>query len=149
MMDTLSIIAGVATLLRVAVHVGTELQIFCDDVVTIRPDMIMLIEEVESFRGVLEAMKTTFSDPELQETVNVTGHLGEHWKNVSTSLGDAERTMLTLLGILQEANKETRILDAPRRLLRYNVAAERIKRFVSQVASCKMTLQLSLEAMML
>lgn len=149
MADPLSITAGVATLLGVVVKVGNELDKFRNDMSSISSDMVMLIEDVEGLQKVLESMKTTFSKPELTETLNATGHVGNHWQNVSQSLRDAERTLSGLLGILQEANKTTTFLDGPRKLLRYRAVAERVQRFTGQVSSCKAALQLSLQTMTL
>jgi hypothetical protein len=147
MPEPIAIAAGVATLLRVAFHVGIELQKIRDDVNNIEPDLLLLIEEVLNLSSVLHTMNATFCQPELQASMRATGHIGAHWHNVAKSLADTERTLETLLEILKGTARKTEILNDVRILVRYNMSAERLDRFIRQVASCKATLQLSLETM--
>jgi hypothetical protein len=149
MVDPVSITAGVGTLLGVIWKLGNELDKFRHDVSTIDADLLMLIENVEGLRQVTEAMKATFDKPEITDIFNATGHIGDHWDNIDRSICDTEGTMSTLLGILEESSKTTKFLDASRKLLRFRMADERLQRFASQIASCKGTLQLSLQTISL
>jgi hypothetical protein len=82
MADPLSIATGVLGLLGTCVNVGTALKDFYDGAAFADTKVKGLLTDVESFTQVLRLMKDTFEQERIQTSFQVTGHIGNLWKNL-------------------------------------------------------------------
>lgn len=148
-MDPLSITTGVITILSVTYNVGVEIKKFRDDVSSVDVVLETLITDVESLHGVLETMQETLNKAGTRSTLQLTGHIGNHWRNMERSLEDSQRVLSELLVLFQDINKSVSFLDGPRKVRRYRAMSERIQRYSNQISSYKDTLNLSLQTLVL
>jgi hypothetical protein len=146
MVDPLSISTGVLTLLGVCVNVGVELKTFRNSVTVVDATINGLLRDVENLQQVLESMKDTF---EADITGSATGHIGNHWRNVSKSLQNGQNTLNKLQELLEGVNRSTTILDGPRKQVRLKAAMEQIATFRHQIQSYRDALHLSLQTVTL
>lgn len=149
MADPLSITAGVLGLLGICVKVGSALKDFHDGADIADAKVKGLLTDVESFTQVLHLMKDTFGQERIQASFQATGHIGNHWNNLSISINDGQNTLLQLQETLEKVNKSVSILDGARKHLRLKGASEEIGIFQLQVRSYRDTLQLSLQTVIL
>lgn len=91
-MDPLSITASVLALLTVSIKVSVLLKQFHDDVDVVDATLTGLLEDIVNFQQVLESMRDTFEQDDIKANIHVTGHAGNHWKNLARSLEDGKRT---------------------------------------------------------
>jgi hypothetical protein len=148
-MDPLSMTAGVLTLLTFSVKVSFLLKQFRDEVDIVDSTLTGLIGDIGSFSQVLESMRDTFDQDEIKANVQVTGHAGNHWKNLARSLDDGTRTLQQLTALLEGINKSTSFLDGPRKQLRFKSAIDQIGTYRGQTQSYRAGLQLSLSTIIL
>ena len=149
MVEPLSITTGVLSLLGVCFNVGVELKRFRDGVAVVNATVDGLLRDVSGLEQVLESMKETFDRANNRHPSQATGHIGNHWKNLSRSLQDGQNTLIRLQELLEGVNKSVTLLDGPRRQLRFNSAAEQIVAFRQQIQSYRDALQLSLQTIIL
>lgn|SRR5271156_4411948 len=149
MVEPLSITTGVLSLLGVCFNVGVELKRFRDGVAVVNTTVDGLLHDVSGLEQVLESMKETFDQANNPHHSQATGHIGNHWKNLSRSLQDGQNTLIRLQELLEGVNKSVTLLDGPRRQLRFNSAAEQIVAFRQQIQSYRDALQLSLQTIIL
>jgi hypothetical protein len=149
MADPLSIATGVLGLLGTCVKVGTALKDFYDGAAFADTKIKGLLTDVESFTQVLRLMKDTFEQERIQTSFQVTGHIGNLWKNLSASIQDGQNTLLQLQDTLERVNKSVSMLDGARKHLRFKGASEEIGIFQLQIRSYRDTLQLSLQTAIL
>jgi len=148
MADPLSIAASVVTLLTVCVKVSRELKHICNDAV-VDTKVESLLHDVESFAEVIQLMAETLKEANVQSSLSATGHIGNHWKNLSRSIRDAQETLGKLQEIVERVNKNVTLLDGPRKRLRLKAAAEEVEVFREHLRSYRDTLQLSLQTIIL
>lgn len=149
MADPLSIAAGIIGVLTACVQVGTALKGFYDGSAIADTKVRGLLIDVESFAQVLQLMKNTLEQEQIKSSLQATGHIGNHWTNLSACLRDGQNTMMQLQEKLEKVNKSVSILDGPRKHLRLNSASEEIGIFQQQVRSYRDTMQLSLQTVIL
>ncbi|KAF2262693.1 hypothetical protein CC78DRAFT_569557 [Lojkania enalia] len=149
MADPLSITAGVFALLQVSIKATILLNQFRDEVSVVDATLSGLIHDVEGFQQVLESMKETFEQDDVKANLQMTGHVGSHWKNLARSLNDGQGTLEKLLAVLEGVNRTTKFLDGPRKQLRYKSAVEQIGVFRDQIQSYRSGMQLSLSTVIL
>lgn len=149
MADPLSITASVVALIQVSVQVTVLLKQFRDEVNVVDATLTGLLNDVDGFQRVLESMKETFEQDDIKSNLQVTGHVGSHWKNLSRSLDDGANTLRQLHTLLDGINKKTSILDAPRKQLRLKSAVDQIGVYREQIQSYRAALQLSLSTIIL
>lgn len=149
MADPLSITASIVTLIQVAVQITTLVKQFRDEVSGVDSTLNGLLSDVEGFLRVLEAMKETFEQGDIKANLQVTGHVGGHWKNLARSLNDGTAALKQLHDLLDGVNKSRKVLDGSRKWLRLKAARERIVRYQEQIQSYRSVLQLSLSTMIL
>ena len=149
MPDPLSITAGVLGLLGTCVKVGSTLKDFYDGASFADTKVKGLLTDVESFTQVLRLMKNTFEQEQIQASIQTTGHIGNHWNNLSASIQDSQNTLSHLQEILERVNKSVGVLNGARKHLRLKGAAEEIGNFQLQIRSYRDTLQLSLQTVIL
>src|SRR5438034_889477 len=78
-----------------------------------------------------------------------TGHIGNHWRNISRSIQDGTKTLASLQATLEKVNKSATVLDGARKHLRLKWASEEIAIFQHEIRSYRDTLQLSLQTVIL
>lgn len=148
-MDPLSITAGVLALLGACVTTGVTLKEFYDGAATADIKIKGLLTDVESFAQVLRSMKDTLEQENIQLSLQSTGHIGNHWNNLSTSIQDGQSTLIQLQETIQKANKSVSLLDGPRKHLRLRGAADEIAVYQQKIRSYRDALQLSLQTAIL
>lgn len=148
-MDPLSITTSVIALLTFSVQVSCLLKQFCDEVDVVDTSLTGLIADVASFNQVLVSMRDTFDQDEIKASIHVTGHAGNHWKNLARSLDDGTKTLQRLAALLEGINKTTSFLDGPRKQLRFKNAIDQIGTYRDQIQSYRAGLQLSLSTIIL
>jgi hypothetical protein len=149
MADPLSITASVLTLLQVAVQVTVLVKQFRDEVNVVDATLTGLINDVDGFQRVLESMKDTFDRDDIKSDLQATGIPGNHFKNLARSLNDGASTLQQLQALLENVNKKTSILDAPRKQLRLKSSMDQIATYREQIQSYRAALQLSLSTIIL
>jgi hypothetical protein len=148
-MDPISITAGVLALLGACIKTGAALKDFYDGAAIADTKVKGLLTDVESFTQVLRLMKETLEQENIQSSLQSTGHIGNHWNNLSTSIRDGQNTLLQLQETIEKVNKSVGLLDGPRKHLRFKGAADEIAVFQQQIRSYRDTLQLSLQTVIL
>ena len=149
MADPLSITTGVLALLGSCISAGNAIKDFHDGVAIVDVKVKGLLSDVESFAQVLRMMKDTLEEEKVQSSLQVTGHIGNHWSNLSTSIKDGQNTLIQLQNTLDKVNKSVGVLDGPRKHLRLKGAAQEIVMFQQQIRSYRDTIQLSLQTVIL
>jgi len=149
MADPLSIVAGVVGVLTACVQVSTALKDFYDASATADTKVRGLLTDVRSFAQVLELMKDTLEQEQIKSLLQATGHIRNHWTNLSISLRDGQNTLVQLQEALEKVNKNVSVLDGPRKHLRLKGASEEIGIFQRQIRSYRDTMQLSLQTVIL
>jgi hypothetical protein len=144
-MDPLSIITGVVGVLAVSVQVVDSLNSFYNASALADTKVRGLLTDVESFTQVLQMMKDTLERKQIQTSMQSTGHIGNHWTNLSTCLEDGQNTLDELKETLEKVNKSVSVLDGPRKHLRLRSALDEIGVFQQQIRSYRDTMQLSLQ----
>jgi hypothetical protein len=149
MVEPLSIISGVAGLLSACVKLGFDLKQFHDGAVLANAAVKGLMTDVEGFVNVLNLMKATLEQPNVQSSLHSSGHIGNHWSNISKSIEDAGDTLARLEDTLEKVNKSVKFLDGARKHLRLKSASEEIAVFHVEIRSYRDTLQLSMQTVIL
>lgn len=149
MAEPLSITASVATLLTLSVRVAFLLKEFRDGVQTVDSTLVGLLKDISSLQQVLESMRETFEAEDIKNNLQVTGHVGNHWKNLARSLDDGKETLSQLQTLLEGVNKTTSVLDAPRKQIRLKSAFDRIVAYRDQIQSYRAALHLSLSTIIM
>jgi hypothetical protein len=148
-MDPLSITTGVITLLTTCIQVGGAIKDFYDGAAIASAKVKGLLYGVESFSQVLRLMKKTLEDDRVQSSLHVTGHIGNHLRNISTLIKDGQNTLAQLQGTLDRVNKSVSILNGARKNLRLKGAFDEIGMFKQRVRSYRDTIQLSVQTVIL
>jgi hypothetical protein len=149
MAELLSITTGVFALLGTCIKVGGALKDFYDGAKSANTRIKALMSNVESFVQTLRLMKDTLEQEEVQSSFQTTGHIGNHWSNIASSIQDGQLTLSRLQSALDRAGKDVKLLDGSRKNLRLKGATDEIVTFQRQIQVHKDTLQLSLQAMVL
>lgn len=147
-MDPFSITASIVTLIQVSAQVTVLVKQFREEVSVVDTTLNGILNDVDGFQQVLQSMKETFAQEDIQADVQATGHVGSHWKNLARSLSDGESTLDQLRSLLTSVNKSTSFLDASRKQLRLKSAIAQISGFREQIQSYRAALQLSLSTIM-
>ncbi|TVY16454.1 GTP-binding protein rhoA [Lachnellula arida] len=148
-MDPLSVIAGVIGVLTACVQAGDALKTFYNASALADAKVRGLLTDVESFTRVLQMMKDTLEREPMQVSMQSTGHIGNHWTNLSTCMRDGRNTLDQLREILEKVSKSVSVLDGPRKHLRLRAALDEIYVYQLQIRSYRDTMQLSLQTVIL
>ena len=135
MAEPLSVATGVVSLVTVCFKVGLQLKEFKDNAVVVSATVNGLISDIEGLEAVSESMRETFQQSENEPSLNATGHIGNHWRNIARALLDSKTALVQLGGILEGVNKSARVLETSRRQLRYQAATEQIALYRQTVQS--------------
>jgi hypothetical protein len=149
MVDPLSITTGVVALLTTCVKIGIELQGIYDGAAIVDSAVKGLLLEVEGFAQTLQLMNETLQQPNIQTSVQATGHIGSLWNNVARSITDGEETLTKLGETLQKVDKSVSMLDSTRKHFRLKSATGEISMYQRQISYYRDTMQASLQTMIL
>lgn len=103
--------------------------------------------DVQALRAVLESMEATFD--KMNSDKPEVGHIGVHWTNILQLLEDGQQSLTELHEVLEDANKNVKILDSTRKQLRIKTVNEKIVTCRQEVQTYKDALQLSLQTVTL
>ncbi len=148
-MDPLSITVSVISILEVCLKVGQTLKSLQNGVSLVGTKLGGLLAEVESFSKVLEFVKGTLQENEIEAAFQSTGHVGDHWRNVFICINDGQRTLAVLQVTLVKVAKDVAIFDSARKHLRLTSAAEEITMYQNQIRCYRDTIQLSIQTVIL
>jgi uncharacterized protein (DUF3084 family) len=146
-MDPLSITVGVATLLGCCISAGVSLRKFLIGAADVKTVVSAMMSDLRALRSVLETMEITFE--EMNSDTPETGHVGTHWTNLSQSLADCQQSLDGLQSVLENANKDVKLLDTARKQLRIKAVADKIVVCRQEVQVYKDALQLSMHTITL
>jgi hypothetical protein len=149
MADPLSITTGVAALLTTCIKTIAAVKDFYDGAAIAGVKVKGLLSDVEGFAQALRMMKETLEQKNVQSSLHSTGHIGNHWTNLSISIQDGQNTLVQLQSTLDKVNKSVGILDGTRKHLRLQAVTQEITMFQQQVRSYRDTIQLSLQTVIL
>ena len=149
MADPLSITTGVVALLTTCIKTGAAVKGFYDGAAIAGLKVKGLLSDVESFARALQLMKETLEQDSIQSSLNSTGHIGNHWTNLSISIQDGHHTLVQLQSTLDRVNKSVDILDGARKHLRLQGASQEIAMLQEQIRSYRDTIQLSLQTVIM
>jgi hypothetical protein len=149
MADPLTITTGVLAFLGTCITVCAELKKLQAGAAEADTKIHALFVDVDALRKVLGSMEGTVQEVEDQNGINMTGHVGTHWKNLSQALVDGELTVSELGIFLRTLNKNATIFNGTRKHLRLQSGSEKIASYRQQIQSYKDTLQLSLQTITL
>lgn len=119
-MDSLTITAGVVGTLSATLSVGLTLRKFLHGAKGTVSIVNAMISDVKALRTVLESMELTFEEMNTERLESE--HIGNHWKILSTSLEDGRNCLIRLHTMLEDVNKDVKILDTLRRQARFKNA---------------------------
>ena len=148
-MDPVSIAGGVLALLGACIKTGITLKELYDGTAIADIKIKGLLTDVESFTQVLRIMKETLEQENFRTSLESTGHIGNHWNNLATSIRDGRKTLLELQETINKVNKSVSLLDGTRKHLRLKSAADEIAVYQQQICTYRDTLQLSLQTVIL
>jgi uncharacterized protein YoxC len=144
-MDPLSITAGSIALAKTCIEVGFQVHGFISKTKLINTAVNTLLLDVEGFGKTLDLMQSTVQDPAVKRTLGSSGHVGNHWANVNTTLKDAEKTFESLLATLSRVDQSVSILDSARKTIRLRNATDEIGMYQQQIRSYRDIIQVSLQ----
>lgn len=148
-MDPFSITVGVVGLIATSSKILVSLKGLSDAAQGVNARVELMASEIEMLKRMLQTMKSTLEADPLQSFFQLTGHLAEHWTNISACLQDGQKMLGDLEITLATVNKSVSILDATRKALRLKSAWDDIEAFQHRCRSCRETIQLSLQAALL
>lgn len=142
----MSIVAGIASLLKITYTIGAELKQFHDGVVIVNRTIADLQRDVASLKDVLGSIRSTVAD--ITAEVD-TRRIASHFDNIARTIEDGTALLVDLHATIQKLGKETAFLNGPRKQLRVNLAAERIQVLRDHVRTYLAGLQLSMTTIIL
>jgi len=148
-MDPLSIVMAVTALVGICVKVRDGLEELHNGVKIIDAKVQALRDEVTSFVTVLELMKTTLEDKKVQASFPHTGHIGNHWKNISACINDGEVALGRLAAAIERVDKPVVVLESTRKYARMHSAADEITVYQQQIRTYRDTMHLSIQTVIL
>nr|OQO23764.1 hypothetical protein B0A51_10146 [Rachicladosporium sp. CCFEE 5018] len=143
MSDPLSITTGVLTVLGVCTKVGWQLNQFQGAAKVVDTTVETLKADIDGIVKVLQALEETIRVTRAS-AFEETGHIGTHWRNLSTSIADGKDVLDNLHSLLERVAKKTTLLNRPRMQLRYQLAEDQLDMLQRRLRSWRDTIQLSL-----
>jgi hypothetical protein len=145
-MDPLSIATSSISLVAFCGQVVKILSQFIDQANRVDDTVKMFFDEISALSRVLNSVSSSFTDPALSSRIALTGHEGQHWGDVLTSMGDCRRTLERLVKILEKVSSEEKgALRRTRKQFRLNIASGEIAVLRNQILLFTQTLQISLQ----
>lgn len=145
-MNPLSIAASSIALVTFCAQVVGILSQFIDQANRVDDTVKAFFDEISALSRVLSSISSSFTDPALSSRIALTGHEGQHWRDVLTSMEDCRRTLERLLKILGKVRSEEKgALRRTRKQFLLNVASGEIAVLRNQILLFTQTLQISLQ----
>lgn len=148
-MDPFSITVGVISLIGTTAKIITSLKGVVDSSRGIDRRLQMLISDVEMFKAMLESMKGTLESKEVRPLLHATGNLTSHWNTISICIQDGENMMSDFADMLEKIDVSVDFMDSTRKVLRLKSSWEDISVFQTQLSSCRETISVSLQAVLM
>ncbi|KAF2671956.1 hypothetical protein BT63DRAFT_184472 [Microthyrium microscopicum] len=149
-MDPLSIVSTSLAISKLCVTVGWELKTFIQEAKQVGKGIEALYQDVRGFETILDQLKDIFQDPKVGTSLDgETGHIGNHWRDLHSTLEDAEETLQGLEATVTKINKSSSMLDLTRKHIRLKGSAGEISVYQQRIRSYKDTIQVSLQTTML
>jgi hypothetical protein len=148
-MDPQSITVSVIALIGCSVTVGRQLKQLIGDKSLTETAINGLLQDVEDFTLVLRAMKESLESSKSDLLRPTVGHIGDHWRSLSTSIIDGEKTLNRLDGVLTKISKSFDVLDEAGNPIRLKGAMDEIVIYRQHIRSYRDTMQLSMQTIIL
>ncbi|KAI2483618.1 hypothetical protein Ptr902_05935 [Pyrenophora tritici-repentis] len=148
-MDGVSFAASVIAIIHVTVELAVLIKEVADGVSVVEATLADLLSDVDSFQRVLESLKETMENSEINADPHTTGYVGSHWRNLARSLDDGAGALQKLHILLDGINKTTSVFGAARKQFKLKSATWQISRYREQIQSSNTALQLSLSTIIL
>lgn len=148
-MDPLSITVSVATLITTCGRLCWELKQLRNASQMADSKLNSILTEVECLERLLNQMAETMRDINAEESMQDTGHLGNHLRSISVCIADGIVLLERLRETLRSVGKSSRLLDGVRKHFRLLSASEEIFIYQGQIKSYRDTIQLSMQAVIL
>jgi Glu-tRNA(Gln) amidotransferase subunit E-like FAD-binding protein len=145
-MDPLSITAAAVGLITFSGQIIGTLSQFVDDSKRVDDAVKDLSDEIAALARVLNSMAISFRDPIVSSLTALTGHEGQHWRDVQRSLGDCRLSFEKLANILEKVKAdEKNVLRRARKQFKLNMRSGEIVYLRRQILSFTQTMQISLQ----
>jgi hypothetical protein len=148
-MDPLSIAATVFSIAKVCAMVVGELKLFVDGARLAGMTINVLLENVQGFQNSLEQMDCLLKDPRIEDTINQTGIVGNHWASLKTCLDKSRDTISSLQDTIADINKTVSVFDSARKHIRLKNALNKIDLYQQLIRSYKDTVNTSLQTLIM
>jgi hypothetical protein len=146
-MDPITIATTVFTVAKGCAIVTGELKQFVDGARLAGMTINVLLENVQGFQHSLEQMDQLLKDPRIQDTINQTGIVGNHWISLKTCLDKARDTITSLQDTIAEINRTVAVFDSARKHIRLKNASNKMDLYQQLIRSYKDTLIISLQTL--
>jgi ankyrin repeat protein len=147
-MDPLSITAAAAGLTTFCTQIVSTLSQFASDSTRVDTTVQHFSDEITALSRVLHSISISFADPSVSSLPALTGHEGQHWRDVQRSLGDCKLSLEQLAKILEKVKAAAEgkgMLRRARKQFTLNMRAGEIVTLRSQIVSYTQTIQISLQ----
>jgi hypothetical protein len=145
-MDPLSITAATVGLVTFSGQIIGTLSQFVDDSKRVDDTVKDFSDEIAALARVLNSMAISFRDPAVSSLTALTGHEGQHWRDVQRSLGDCRLSFEKLANILEKVKAdEKNVLRRARKQFKLNMRSGEIACLRRQILSFTQTMQISLQ----
>lgn len=148
-MDPLSITVSVATLISTCGRLCWELKQLRSASQMADSKLNSILSEVECFKQLLHQMADTMQSINADESMQDTGHFGNHLRSISVCTADGIVVLERLHETLRSVSKSSRLLDGLRKHFRLLSVSDEISVYQSQIRSYRDTIQLSMQAVIL
>lgn len=148
-MDPFSITVGVASLIGICAKVGIAVRGLRDGAGLVDVKLQSLLDEVDALGQTLRLIQDTLNQDRVRSSLQSTGHVGDHWRNVSNCVKNAESTLEMLRVRIERANKSVSMFDRARKHMRSKALSDEIEIYDRRVRTYRDALQLSVQIMIL
>jgi hypothetical protein len=145
-MDPLSITAASVGLVTFCGQIIRILSQFVDDSKGVDNTVNGFSDEIAALARVLNSISISFRDPVVSSLTALTGHEGQHWRDVQRSLGDCHLSLDRLAKILEKLKAdEKNVFRRARKQFKLNMRSGEIACLRRQILSFTQTMQISLQ----
>ena len=148
-MDPLSIAVGVAGLIDLCTKAGLAIKSAHDGAKIIDSKIELLDSEIRGYLQVLELMKSTMEETSVKAAVQSTGHIGNHWKNISAAADDSRQALERLNEVLAKVGKSVGVMGSTRKHFRLKFANDEIEMYRRKIKTYRDTMQISIQTVLL
>ena len=148
-MDPLSITVGVAGLIDLCTRAGLAIKSVHDGAKIVDSKIELLDSEIRGYLQVLELMKSTMEETSVKAAVQSTGHIGNHWKNISAAADDSRQALERLNEVLAKVGKSAGVMGSTRKHFRLKFANDEIEMYQRKIETYRDTMQISIQTVLL